>query len=178
MLSIRRAARSIAWHGTVVLTTCDNLSCALAHEKRRAKDYGLRMTVCVGSAYSIACNTRWHHRYVISEVNPDDWGSREADRGVIDVGDKIVAEAAVQKSLDMLLPQRFEVEELPATKEGAEGWHRSRRVSRVGSGQVARQYVYKPPVQRPRTVLRLFDALGLCESPPGFGGRPCSRARG
>ena len=56
VLSIRRAARSTAWHGTVVLTLCDNLSCALAHEKRRSKDYGLRMTVCVGSAYCIACN--------------------------------------------------------------------------------------------------------------------------
>ena len=126
------------------------------------------MTVCVGSAYCIACSIRWHHRYVISEVNPDYWGSREAGRAVIDVGDKIVAEALVQESLDMLLPQRFEVEELPATKEGAEGWHRARQVSRVGSGQVARKYVYKPRVQRPRTVLRLFDALGLCETPPGL----------
>ena len=39
VLSIRRAARTVAWHGTMVLTLCHNLSCALAHEKRRAKDY-------------------------------------------------------------------------------------------------------------------------------------------
>ena len=91
VLSIRLAARSVACHGMVVVTLCVNLSGALAHEKRRARDYGLRVTIAVGSAYCIACNFRWHHRYVISQVNPDDWGSREAGRGVLAPGEKVIA---------------------------------------------------------------------------------------
>eukprot|EP00972_Heterocapsa_arctica_P014525 2138077-Heterocapsa_arctica.AAC.1 len=52
----------------------------MAHEKGRAKDRALRAVVCRSSAYLLACGFRWSHRYLHSEANPTDWGSRAADR--------------------------------------------------------------------------------------------------
>ncbi len=76
VLGLRRAARDSRLHSTRVISLCDNLSCLLAHEKRRAKSHDLLRSVQVAAAYSICANIRWFHRYCISESNPTGFDSR------------------------------------------------------------------------------------------------------
>ena len=160
VMGIRRAARVVQWYETVVVSLCDNLSCALAHEKRRSRDYGLRMTVAVGSAYCLACGFSWHHRYVISEVNPDDEGSRAANRNELLPGEKVCADRFALGSLDLLLPQVPSPPGLPCLDAQEEG--RPRRVSRVGRGEVSSS-VRRRPKFVARVTLCLYDALGFEE---------------
>ena len=75
-MGLRYVCRSRRFHSCVLLTLGDNLSSVLSHEKARARYYCLRSSVSVGSAYLLACNVPWMHRYIISEMNPTDSDSR------------------------------------------------------------------------------------------------------
>jgi len=81
LFAVRHAARSNRLRGAQVLTLSDNLASVLAHEAGRARNHALRRLVARGSAYQLAVNMIWRHRYIHSEVNPLDHASRAADRG-------------------------------------------------------------------------------------------------
>ena len=83
LMSLRHACRSRFSRHCRLMTLTDNLASALAYERGRARNRGLRTLVARASSYQIACTVLWLHRYVVSEVNPYDFDSRAANRGEV-----------------------------------------------------------------------------------------------
>ena len=76
LMSLRRAARDPRLHGSRLLTLCDNLSAIMAFDKGRARDLSLLSLCRRAGALALACEIRWHLRYVESARNPSDKDSR------------------------------------------------------------------------------------------------------
>eukprot|EP00435_Cladocopium_sp_Y103_P018992 s1272_g4.t1 len=76
LMSLRRAARNATLHGHRLLTLCDNLSAIMAYDKGRARDLSLLSLCRRAGALQLACEIRWHLRFVESARNPSDKDSR------------------------------------------------------------------------------------------------------
>ncbi|CAE8627459.1 unnamed protein product, partial [Polarella glacialis] len=76
LMSLRRQSRVVRNHGKRYLTLNDNLSSLLAQAKGRAKRYDLTALCRRSAALQLGCDIPWHQRYVESERNPADAGSR------------------------------------------------------------------------------------------------------
>ena len=72
---IRRAARA-GLCDCHALFLCDNMSCVLAHEKGRGKQWSLNSLCQRSLAYTQSLNIRPQFRYIESERNVADEGSR------------------------------------------------------------------------------------------------------
>ena len=80
MLGLRRAARDPQQHGSLVLSTGDNLGAVCAFEKGTATSLELLAHCQHSAATQIGCEIRWWQRHVVSEKNVADHMSRAADR--------------------------------------------------------------------------------------------------
>ncbi|CAE8614739.1 unnamed protein product, partial [Polarella glacialis] len=76
LMSLRRQSRVVRNHGKRFLTLNDNLSSLLAQAKGRAKRYDLTALCRRSAALQLGCDIPWHQRYIESERNPADAGSR------------------------------------------------------------------------------------------------------
>lgn len=69
-------------HGLKVLSFTDNMSCLLAFDKGWARHPSLNGVVSPSrSERDIECEITWRGRHIMSEASATDWGSRAADRG-------------------------------------------------------------------------------------------------
>ena len=81
LLGLRRAMGQKAAHGNVVLSLVDNLSCLLAFDNGRATNKEPNALCHRSAAYQVGTEAVWRLRYIESEQNPTDRGSRLADTG-------------------------------------------------------------------------------------------------
>ena len=86
MLGLTYSAGGVGHHGTVLLSTSDNLSSVCAYEKGRAADFGLLSHCRVAAALQLATQIRWKQRHVEGLRNVADHMSRAADRGWLSPG--------------------------------------------------------------------------------------------
>ncbi|CAK0825073.1 unnamed protein product, partial [Prorocentrum cordatum] len=76
-----RAGGDVAFHGTEVLSLCDNMSSVLAFDKGGATNFELLAQYWRAAAICLGCEIRWRHRHVPGIYNVADHGSRAADLG-------------------------------------------------------------------------------------------------
>ena len=62
VLGLRRAARNLSNHGTVLLSITDSLPAALSFEKGRSRDWALAAQVRIACAYVLGCSFHWRQR--------------------------------------------------------------------------------------------------------------------
>ena len=90
LLRLRRAARSKANFGHSVLSIGDNLSEILAGDRGRRNDWAMRALLLRSLAYQAATGMRWRRRYIETDRNYSDFGSRKVDLGIMQAGDRRV----------------------------------------------------------------------------------------
>lgn len=93
LAGLRHHARAARQHGERVLSLGDSFGELLAMEKERAADRALASVACRAAAYQIGCELRWRRRYVESEHNILDAGSRRAIFGIYRPGERRVGPA-------------------------------------------------------------------------------------
>ncbi|CAK0792428.1 unnamed protein product, partial [Prorocentrum cordatum] len=81
-----RAAGDVRFHGTEILSLCDNMSSVLAFEKGRATNFELLAQCRRAAAVCLGWEIRWRPRHVPGVQNVADHGSRAADRGELRAG--------------------------------------------------------------------------------------------
>ena len=87
---LRRSSRVVRHHGRRLLSLGDNLSSILAFEKGRACDEGLRRLASKAAAIQVGCEIDWVLRYVETDRNAADPGSRLASAGKLKPGQTVV----------------------------------------------------------------------------------------
>ena len=79
-MSLRRVCRSGRWLGRRVLTLSDNPACVGAFEKgRSSRSHGLLALCQRSAAYQLACAIQWRLRYIETDRNVADEGSRRRE---------------------------------------------------------------------------------------------------
>ena len=79
--SVRRLTRDVSRHGERMLVLGDNLGVVLAKSKGRAHSYELNCIIRRITMYCLASGVRLSVRWLLSEWNPADKPSREAEDG-------------------------------------------------------------------------------------------------
>ena len=87
---LRRSSRVVRHHGRRLLSLGDNMSFILAFEKGRACDEGLRRLASKAAALQVGCEIDWVLRYVETDRNAADPGSRLASAGKLKPGQTVV----------------------------------------------------------------------------------------
>ena len=136
LLGLRRASRCLKNHHTRVLSIGDNMSEILASEKGRAADYSLRSLIRRAAAYQLGCGIMWRRRHVDTKRNISDGGSRKADRGVYQPGQRRVGPGSRSATIDL---DNNHDPDCKADRSQAE------------SSQPPRSCPRSPPVPQPRT---------------------------
>ena len=80
LLCLRREARNVGSHGTLIGVLSDNLSSTLAFDKGRSSNFALLSLCRRAAALTIGCRFRFRIRYVETDRNAADKGSREGGR--------------------------------------------------------------------------------------------------
>ena len=80
VMGLKRLARDPREHGSVLLSTGDNLSAVCAFEKGRAVSRDLLSQCRRAASLQLACEIRWRQRHVDTKRNVADRMSRAADR--------------------------------------------------------------------------------------------------
>ncbi|CAE8613278.1 unnamed protein product, partial [Polarella glacialis] len=158
LMSLRRMARVVEHHGKRYLTLSDNLSSLCAFAKGRAKTYDLTALCRRSAALQIGCDIRWRQRYIESERNPCDEGSRR--KGKPAFANNAVRECDADTGGPTLLLERRPVAAgiLPTVtsaffkKEGAPLRHADGPSSSSFLGQPAHVSVVEKPVERVRST--------------------------
>eukprot|EP00959_Pyramimonas_sp_CCMP1952_P014945 316190-Pyramimonas_sp.AAC.1 len=75
-MGVRRIAQSVLGAACRQLILSDNMSVVLSFSRSRAKDFALLVQVRRFQAYCLARNLKVSVRWVPSELNPADYGSR------------------------------------------------------------------------------------------------------
>ena len=164
VLGFRRMAISRYGRNSRQLALCDNMSVVLAFNRCRAKDFGLLKQIRRAAAYSLSRNIGLSVRWIPSELNSADRGSRKHDSGYR--GDKDLTESiafreppglegmsVVKPSFEPGLHDRFEPS--PAGQPRALG----------GSKEPGRPSRCPPAVLR-RSKARFIGQLSSADSGP------------
>ncbi|CAK0861426.1 unnamed protein product [Prorocentrum cordatum] len=94
LAGLRHASRSLECHGRRVLSLGDNMAEVLSTEKGRAVDVGLGSVCRRSAAIQVATGIRWRRRYLDTERNISDGGSRKALQGLYRPGQRRVGPGA------------------------------------------------------------------------------------
>ena len=87
---LRRSSGVVRHHGRRLLSLGDSLSSIFAFEKGRACDEGLGRLASKAAALQVGCEIDWVLRYVETDRNAADPGSRLASAGKLKPGQTVV----------------------------------------------------------------------------------------
>ncbi len=90
---LRRDARSMRYHSTVLVSVGENPAQVLARGVGRAKCPDLNKLCQHVAALQLAADVDWRRRHIVSASNPSDADSRLADAGVLSAGEALVGPA-------------------------------------------------------------------------------------
>ena len=89
LMGLRRTCRCTWLHGLRQASIGDNLPAILAFDKGRSSDRAMLALTRRSCALQLATEILWRLRHVESQRNPDDRGSRMADRGLLRPGETL-----------------------------------------------------------------------------------------